>query len=235
MNRIAKKIFLGIWFFGGILPAKASVPSEDTYPFTQTSGNPDSQYEKWSSSFIHRTGHHLSLTAGYFVSHWNYKNGETNQQNYFIKTISYTYHLKIIHPLSFFLGSNLGYALDLGSKDQNIKSSAGKLILPGFLVGLSLGFSTRIKANIGVNMAWARYLALSYMEDVYHFTTRISPEVYLSGDYFFSPNWAITTSLNYRREVFLIDNEDIKNNLRAFYGSTREAFGFNVGVTFHKL
>lgn len=235
MNRIAKIFFLGIYFLGITLAAKAEPTSKDKYPLTQTSGNPDSANEKWNSSFIHRTGHHLTLTAGYFVSHWNYKDGETIKQNYFIKMINYTYHLKMISPLSIFLGSNFGYALDLSSQDKNIKSSAGKLILPGFLVGLSLSFSTHIKANLGFNMGWARYIALYYKEDVYHFTTRISPEVYFSLDYFFSANWAITTSLNYRRETFLIDNEDIKNNLKIFYGATRDALGLNFGLTFHKL
>lgn len=190
---------------------------------------------KWHSEFIHRNRHHISLLGGFFASRWNYPDKRTIRQHFLEKTLNYTYHMKLFYSFSLFLGSSLGYAFDLKSEDKFMSFSDGKIILPGFLLGFSYSFSTRFKVNLGTNFSWSRSFGVVYKGSQYQFNMRTVPNISLGFDYFFTQNWAITSSLNYKQEFFSIKSEKIKENLSPLYGFSRESLGLLLGITFHKL
>lgn len=188
---------------------------------------------KWYLEFVHRNKHHVSLLTGYFISSWSHKESKL-QQNSLENALIYTYHIAIFEPLSYFLGSVLGYSFDLNAIDGS-RISYGKLILPGFLMGLSYSFSTRFKINLGINFSLLRYFKLKVKNVDYQFNMRALPELMLSSDYFFSKNWALTTSLNYKKEELFIEKEEIKENLKELYGDSRSSWGALFGLTYHRI
>ena len=196
---------------------------------------PPEYQESWSKEYIPRNGHFLDFSAGFFASLWQPSVKNPKIQNFIEKKVSYSFHIPLLGGLSYFLGSSFGYAFDLPSNDSDLEKSYGRIILPGFLTGLSYNFSTKVKFNLGTSISWSRALGVFYQGTLYQFTMRTLPEVFVTTSYFLSPNWAISGTFSYKRESFLIEDGEIKKHLAPLYGSSRESIGALIGISFHKL
>ena len=219
---------LGLFFVQGIFLSKKL--SAESYELSE-----NFEDDGWSRGYVHRYAHHVNILTGVFLSRWDGLGEESSSQPFLDVSLSYAYHMKLFSKFSFFVGSSLGYAADLASSDPLLKRSLGRVFLPGFLTGLSCVFSTRTKMDLGANFSWSRSFGLTYDDIQYQYNMRTFPEVFLSFDYFFSPNWAVTASIRYRKEVSFLTGEDFKKSLGPIYESSRDSLGVLLGFTFNKL